>query len=172
MALDKYDVLGALSDPFVQRIDFFVESLHVRGAAYQTISDLIKGEQILVVEGTNPNGARYIPQTDTLETQNVKPPADLLNRSLLIHECTHAIKDMERVTITALSNEAAAYLAQGTYLLLSNPNQSFPPGWGHVEVAFRLARKFELDKASGIENTYRTTTFSHWSRESTESRHT
>ena len=150
MALKEIDVLKALSDPLLQRMNFFVDSVHVRGTAYQTIFDLIKDEQILVVEGKNPNRATYDPRTDTLETQNVNPPADLFNRSILIHECTHAIKDMEHVTITQLGNEAAAYTAQATYLLLSNSKPLIPPGFGVVNTALALARKFRLDTDPGM----------------------
>jgi len=149
MALGEFDVLKTLSDPVLQRMNFFVEHLHVEGSAYQKIFDLIQGEQILVQEGTDPNEADYDPKTDTLVTQNANSPADLLNRSMLVHECTHAIKDMNQVTIMSLSNEAAAYLAQGTYILLSNPNQSMPPGWEIVSFAMTMAQRFELDTAPG-----------------------
>src|SRR4029453_15877076 len=131
MALGEIDGLKTLSDPLLQRMDFFVDdSLHVRGSAYRQIFELIRDEQILVVEGTDPYEAHYDPRSDTLTTQNGNPPPDLLNRSMLIHDCTHAIKDMEHVTIMALGNEAAAYLAQATYILLSNPTEPMGPGWG------------------------------------------
>ena len=151
MALGEIDVLKTLSDPLLQQMDFFVDSLHVRGSAYRKIFELIKDEQILVVEGTDPNEAHYDPQSDTIATQNVNPPPNLFNRSTLIHECTHAIKDMEHVTITALGNEAAAYLAQATYLLLSNPTEPIGPGWGVVKLAVTLAKGFNLDTDPGIQ---------------------
>ena len=152
MALREFDVLKTLSDPHLQEMDFFVDnSLHVRGEAYTKIFDLIKHEQILLVEGTNPNRAEYHPDTDTLVMQNVDPPPDLFNRSMLIHECTHAIKDMEHVTISQMGNEAAAYLAQGTYLLLSNRNPPIGPGWEVVELAVRIARELKLDTEPGIQ---------------------
>jgi outer membrane protein OmpA-like peptidoglycan-associated protein len=149
MPLSEYDVLKTLGDPVLQRIDFSMDSMHVRGEAYQKIYDLIKDEQILVVEGKNPDKASYNADTDTIETQNTPSPPDLFNRSILVHECTHAIKDMERVTVTALGNEATAYLAQAVYLLLSDPQVQVPPGYGHVELAIKLARKFGLDTSPG-----------------------
>jgi len=149
MALTEIDVLRTLSDPVLQKIDFFLDSMHVRGAAYQKIFDLIRDEQILVKVGKNPDRATYYPKTDTIETQEASSPPDLFNRSVLVHECTHAIKDMEHVTITSLGNEAAAYLAQAVYLLLSNAQPQIPAGYGQVELAIKLAKQFGLDTSPG-----------------------
>ena len=96
-----------------------MDDFHIRVEAYETIRDLIEDEQILVVDGKDPNKSTYDPATDTIATRyGANSPAGLDDRAMLIHECTHAIKDMERVTITALGNEAAAYIAEATYLLL------------------------------------------------------
>ena len=149
MALTDIDVLRTLSDPVLKRIDFTLDSIHVRGEAYQKIYELIRDEQILVVTGKNPNKATYHPGTDTIETQNAPSPPDLFNRSILVHEATHAIKDMEHVTVTALGNESAAYVAQATYLLLSNPQPHIPPGYDHVKLAIKLAKRFKLDTSPG-----------------------
>jgi len=149
MALTNIDVLRTLSDPILKQIDFTLDSIHVRGEAYEKIYELVNDEQILVVEGKDPNKATYNPGTDTIETQNAPSPPDLLNRSMLVHEATHAIKDMEHVTVTALGNEAAAYIAQATYLLLSNPQFQLPPGNNHLRLAIKLAKKFKLDTAPG-----------------------
>lgn len=150
MALTEDDVRLALSDPVLQRMDFWVDSVHVRGEAYTKIADLIEDEQILVVPGTDPNHSEYFFESDTIMTQKASPPADLINRSAMIHECTHAIADMERATVTHLSNEAAARIAQATYLLVSSPNPAIPPIWKRfIDGAIKLAQKFNLDTAPG-----------------------
>jgi outer membrane protein OmpA-like peptidoglycan-associated protein len=149
MALTEIDVLRTLSDPLLKQIDFHLDSMHIRGEAYQKIYELIDDEQILVVEGKDPNLAVYNPSTDTITTQNAPTPPDAFARSVLVHEATHAIKDMEHVTITALGNEAAAYIAQATYLLLSAGSAQVPPGNAHIRTAIRLAKKFKLDTAPG-----------------------
>jgi outer membrane protein OmpA-like peptidoglycan-associated protein len=149
MPLTEIDVLRTLSDPVLKQIDFHLDSMHIRGEAYQKIYELIDDEQILVVEGKDPNRATYDPGADTITTQNAPTPPDAFARSLLVHEATHAIKDMEHVTITALGNEAAAYIAQATYLLLSAATAQVPPGNDHIRTAIRLAKKFNLDTAPG-----------------------
>ena len=149
MALGEFDVVKALSDPLLRRMDFFVDDFHIRVEAYETIRDLIEDEQILVVDGKDPNKSTYDPATDTIATRyGANSPAGLDDRAMLIHECTHAIKDMERVTITALGNEAAAYIAQATYLLLSDPNYN-TTGKIH-KAALHQARRFELHKTEGM----------------------
>ena len=150
MALTEIDVLRTLSDPVLKQIDFHLDSMHIRGEAYKKIYDLIDDEQILVEVGSNPNRAVYNPGTDTITTQNAPSPPDAFARSVLVHEATHAIKDMEHVTITALGNEAAAYIAQATYLLLSAGTAQVPPGNDHIQTAIRLAKRFKLDTAPGV----------------------
>jgi outer membrane protein OmpA-like peptidoglycan-associated protein len=149
MPLSEWNVLKTLSDPVLERLDFFVDSMHIRGEAYQKIYDLIKDEQILVVEGKNPDKATYKSDTDTLTTQNAPSPPDLFNRSVLVHECTHAIADMEHATISALGNESAAYLAQAVYLLLSDPKPLIPAGYPQVKLAIKLAQTLGLDASPG-----------------------
>lgn len=149
MPLGEFDVIKALSDSLLKRIDFFVDDFHIRVEAYQRISDLIEDEQILVVEGKDPNKSTYNPATDTIATRyGANSPAGLDDRAMLIHECTHAIKDMEHVTITALGNEAAAYIAEATYLLLSDTNYT-STGDLH-KGALDVARRFELHTTQGM----------------------
>jgi len=146
VALTDIDVISALSDPVLQRMDFRVAGVHVRGGAYATISDLIDREQILVVSGNDPKFAHYNPQTDTITTQKADPPADLWNRSVLIHECTHAIADMEHVKVTYRTNEAAARMAHAVYLLVSMRNPPIPPGHARImNAAIAIAKTFKLD---------------------------
>jgi len=155
MPLGQNDVLHTLSDPVLQKMDFTVDGLHVRGDAYRKIFELIRDEQILVTQGDEAGLATYDPGSDTLMTQKADSPPDLFNRSMLIHECTHAIKDMEYVQMTSKSNEAAAYIAQATYLALSSANPSIPAGWGVVVAALKLARSFDLDTAPGARRVIR-----------------
>jgi outer membrane protein OmpA-like peptidoglycan-associated protein len=146
MALDEKDVRGVLSDPVLRRMDFWVDNIHVLGSSYTKIADLIEDEQILVVPGTDPLNAQYDDASDTLTTQKVDPPPNLLNRATLIHECTHAVADMDFASVTWLTNEAAARIAQATYLLLSNPNPPIPNNIRYFySGAIALAKKFKLD---------------------------
>jgi hypothetical protein len=75
----------------------------------------------------------------------------------LLHECTQAIVDIEKIEVRRLYGEVAAYVAQNTYLLLYNPNireyseESSPPGT--IEAVYRIAREivrnYELNGRKG-----------------------
>lgn len=149
MPLGQIDVMMAVGDSVLNKMDFFVDGLHVRGEAYRKIFELIRDDQILVVTGDTEGLATYRSDIDTITTQKADSPPDLFNRSILVHECTHAIKDMEYVQMTAKANESAAYLAQAVYLLLSDPNPTLPAGWGVVKMAIGLAKQFGLDSDPG-----------------------
>jgi outer membrane protein OmpA-like peptidoglycan-associated protein len=118
------NVISTLLDPVLQKIDFWVDSVHVRGDAYRRVAQLIYEDQILVVSGDNPKRAEYDSVRDTITTQLAGSPPDLTNRGVLVHESTHAIADMEVASVTWRTNEVAAYLAENLYLLLSSKNAS------------------------------------------------
>src|SRR5262245_54914450 len=148
MPLTEDDVRRALSDPILQKLDFWVDNVHIRAEAYNEIEDLIYREQILVVAGTNPNLGHYQPRTDTITPRNAAP--DVIGRSSMIHECTHALIDMDHATVTANTNEAAARIVQATYVLLSSPTASIPsPFDSFLAQAVALVQKFKLDTAPG-----------------------
>ncbi|MDQ6432725.1 OmpA family protein [Mesorhizobium sp. LHD-90] len=149
MPLNEMDVLTAVGDAVLNKLDFTVDGLHIRGEAYRKIFELIRDEQILVVSGDDEGLATYSPDTDTIKTQKADSPADLFNKSILVHECTHALTDMEFVKMTAKANESAAYLAQAVYLLLKDPKPTVPAGYGVVKTAIQLARQFGLDSNPG-----------------------
>lgn len=149
MPLGQMDVLTAVGDSVLSKMDFSVDGLHIRGEAYRKIFELIRDDQILVETGDDEGLATYNSETDTLTTQKASSPPDLFNKSILVHECTHAIKDMEYVKMTAKANESAAYLAQAVYLLLKDPNPTIPAGYGVVKTAIGLARQFKLDSEPG-----------------------
>src|SRR5687767_6409530 len=131
-------------------MNFSVDSVQVNGEAYQKIWQLIDDEQILVVAGNDPGEAHYNAKTDTIMTQKSEPPLDLFNRSVLIHECTHAIADMQFANITWLTNEATARIAQATYLLLSAPKPQIPAGYPSLSShAIPLVKKFKLHTSAG-----------------------
>ena len=82
MALTEIDVLRTLSDPVLKQIDFHLDSMHIRGEAYKKIYDLIDDEQILVVEGKDPNKATYNPGQTRLRRRKRRHP-----RTFLIAVC-------------------------------------------------------------------------------------
>jgi outer membrane protein OmpA-like peptidoglycan-associated protein len=150
MPLTDSDVMNILGDPIVSQIDFWIDNIHVRKDAYDKIADLIEREQILVVSGDDPDRAEYSSRTDTLTTHKAEPPANLTDKGTLLHECTHAIVDMERVTCTWHTNEIAAYAAENLYYLLSNSSPSpFNTEFGNKYV-IPWIKGVGLDKKPGV----------------------
>jgi hypothetical protein len=153
MALTAQDVLDTLSSYFVTQIDFWVGPIHVCTRNYDKIKDLIETDDIHVVGGTVPNNAYYHPKTNVLTTQGIAPPPDLDARALLLHECTHALVDVEKYTVSRLHDELAAYLAQHTFLLMGNPAFKNPPNVADWFDFFRdvvaLAKSYKLHKPEG-----------------------
>jgi outer membrane protein OmpA-like peptidoglycan-associated protein len=151
MPLSADDVISVLLDQVPQRIDFYVDSIHVSGDQYRKVAQLIVDEQILVAAGDDPNRAEYNPVSDTITTQRADAPLDLTKRGVLLHESTHAIADMDYATVTWHTNEACAYIAECLYLLLSSPTQE-PRAFNYhfaKDVVFPWIRQQGLDKRPG-----------------------
>jgi len=152
MPLTQQDVLDTLNSYFVTQMDFWIDRVHVCARNYNSVRTLIENGDIPVAEGTASN-AYYNPQTDVLTTQAGTPPPDLEDRALLVHECTHAIVDVEKYDITRLTNEVVAYVAQHTYLLLANPNYKVPPNnppwFNFFNDVVALVKKFKLHQPAG-----------------------
>jgi hypothetical protein len=152
MALTKADVLNTLSDPVLSRMNFWVGAVHLSQHEFGIIREHILHDNIKVVEGTNSWG-QYSSANDTLTTQNVSPPPDLDARGLLLHECSHAVVDVFDLHVFRLTDEAAAYIAQHTYLLLSNPawvvGSNNAPWFKFFQDVVALVKKFKLHLPAG-----------------------
>jgi hypothetical protein len=129
MPLSEGDVLNTLGDPVTKGMDFWVGPVHISGKSYDTIRDHVKAGNILVVGGTS-TLAFYNSDTDILTTQVGTPPANVHQRGLLLHECTHALIDVftNGLSVTRHIDELASYIAQHVYLMRSDP--SWTPGSG------------------------------------------
>lgn len=154
MSLTERDVLNTLSDAVALNMDFYVSAIHVCGSEYTTIRDHIRADNILVAEG-NKNLAFYDSKTDILTTQAGTPPANLDQRALLLHECTHALIDVftSDLKITRHTDELTAYLAQYVYILRSDsdfvvgPNN--PPWYNFFASLVALIKRLGLDTIEG-----------------------
>jgi hypothetical protein len=129
MALTTRDVLTTLNDSVTLNMFFFVGPIYVSAIGYRWVRDYIYRGNIEVLGGAaGQNLAFYNNQTDILTTQDGIPPANLDQRALLLHECTHALVDVLNLTaVTRHIDELAAYIAQHVYILRSNPNWTVAP---------------------------------------------
>jgi len=152
MPITKEDVLQVLDDPKLRSIRFSVGPIQVNSVEYDKVSDYIEAGAIDVVPG-KAKVSKYIPQRDTLITRNSNPPLDENVRSNLLHECTHAISDINKYDVTRLTDEAAAYIAQLTYALLLRPSLPEPPIGlpedNMMRQSMHLVNKYELGSPGG-----------------------
>ena len=152
MPITKEDVLQVLDDPKLHSIRFSVGPIQVNSVEYDKVSDYIEADAIDVVPGKT-KVSKYIPQRDTLITRNGSPPLDENVRSNLLHECTHAISDINKCDVTRLTDEAAAYIAQLTYALLLRPSLPEPPIGlpedNMMRQCMHLVNKYELGSPAG-----------------------
>jgi hypothetical protein len=124
MPLTEGDVLDTLGDSVALNMDFWVVQVHVSGKYYGIIREHILAENILVVPGDKPTLAFYDQKTDILTTQAGNSPANLGQRALLLHECTHATNDIFAGNVTRHIDELSAYIAQEVYTTRSAPSLS------------------------------------------------
>ena len=155
MPLNEGDVLNTLSDTVTTSMNFWVGAVHISGKGYGVIRDHIRAGNILVVPGSS-NLAFYDIKTDILTTQAGNSPATMDQRSLLLHECTHALVDVftNGSKVTRHIDELAAYLAQFAYKLRSNPAWALGSNDGSPWPTFfsdvlALNKRFGFDTVAG-----------------------
>ena len=130
MPLKTADVIATLNDPVALGIMFIAGPTFVSGVGYVVVRDSILNGNIMVLEGDpQQNLAFYNPSTDTLTTQGTaNPPAGMDDRAQLLHECTHALIDINGpVGMTRHLGELTAYIAQFVYETRSDPWWTVPP---------------------------------------------
>lgn len=132
MPIGKADILAVLADPVLTRMNFSVGEILVNAGQYSIIAEYIRDGDIGVIPGKGAV-AFYDGTLNTIETQAGNAPLGVADRAQILHECTHAISDTNRLDVLRMNDEVAAFLAQVTYMHISDPNIPFPtqaPGAG------------------------------------------
>ena len=125
MPITKPDVLAAMNDPNLSRINFSVGRIAVNAAEFRNVAEYVSAGDIKVSPGTG-SVAYYDSHLNELTTQGGNPPLDFTDRALLLHECTHAIVDINGLDIPRLHGEVAGYLTQFTFMVISSPSPLRP----------------------------------------------
>ena len=120
MPITKADVLAALNDPILGKIDFSVGMLRVNAAAFGIVARYIAAGDIEVVPGKSRRVAVYDRRLNRIETPARDPPLDFTDRAQLLHECVHAFSDISGGG-SVLEDEVAGYLAQTVFAQISHP---------------------------------------------------
>ncbi|TXL70270.1 hypothetical protein FHP25_35170 [Vineibacter terrae] len=155
MPITRDDVLAVLADPLLSRMNFSIGEIFVNAREYGKVAEYIRDGDIGVIPGKDPV-AYYDGRLNTIETQQGNGPLGLADRAQILHECTHAIADINALAVPRLNDEVAGYLAQLTYMHLANPGP-FPASakgagpLGRLVVAMgEVIQKYSLHQPTGL----------------------
>lgn len=159
MPITKADVLAVLNDPILGKINFSVGTLRVNAAAFRIVARYIEAGDIEVVPGTSATVAVYDRRLNHIETPARNPPLDFTDSAQLLHECVHAISDINGGG-SVLEDEVAGYLAQTIFAQISHPTPPILASAAQVKAASpkgrmvlamqETMRTYNLDNARGI----------------------
>ena len=158
MPITTSDVIKALNDPALGKINFSVGLIKVNAGEFRNVADCIYAGDIKVTSG-NEALAFYSGHDNELITQRGDPPLDYTDRAQLLHECTHAIVDINKLKVLRLHDEVAGYLTQLTYSVILNPSPLvpavLPAGEGSplgrlVWMCKEVVLRYELHKPRGF----------------------
>lgn len=143
------------------------------GGSLRKLSLLIANQKVLAfVVGNStdlPPGseAKYLQDIDAILLRN--QPTDAYTKSAVIHECIHAINDMNKLDITNADNEKYAYIFQALYLRNLRYSGNiigaggtrdirFPPAAFNIADSIRNKRYVSLDDVTHLEATLQSNT--------------
>ncbi|MET1411329.1 hypothetical protein ABVF61_03620 [Roseibium sp. HPY-6] len=130
----KQAILDALDDDRLRIIDFSMDGSGINRSRFSRIRDAIDNGNIDVIEDTSlPAGAAASYNDDAnvighepgLTANDVS--SSVATRAVIMHECAHAIVDMNQQSLRVLADEAAGYIVQIMYRLIAG--QSFIRTW-------------------------------------------
>lgn len=115
-------VLSVLKGPNVTRIHFKYRSQTINWGWYWKVKQLVEEEKIRVLYdplvGDYGLGV-YNPDESTMGGNSIVLPnvsvTTWKSRSVILHECTHAVQDVQAQALDRLESEGAAYIAQNIY---------------------------------------------------------
>lgn len=118
-------VLSILRGPPIRQMSFGVGFLIISSTYYEDIAKAIDTGKIVVkVDSSLTNLARYYGGE---HPARIAVSPTISDMGLIVHECTHAIFDMLKLTTNVEQSEGFGYIAQALYGLLKNgPTARYP----------------------------------------------
>jgi hypothetical protein len=153
MSIGKDEVLEVLSDFRIHSIRFSAGPIHVNVEEYDRVGDFIESGAIDVKPTASQQ--RYVPQKNALFLNDGNSRTDFIVRSGILHECTHVIADINKVRVSRLHDEAAAYMAQLSFHMLLDPSYQGPSLRGDpisdlTRVCISLVTQYHLGQSNGF----------------------
>jgi hypothetical protein len=116
-ALARKTVLSVLRGPKIAKMNFGVGRFVIFSSQYEEVAQAIERGFIKVHgDPTRSNNALYHYDTNVID---IAP--GMTDYGLIVHECTHAIFDIQKYTAAVEEAEGIAYVAQQLYGLLNSP---------------------------------------------------
>jgi len=175
---DAYEDAGEVVNDILysreaQEITLSFGGVFYDGGSLRRLALLIANQKVLafVVGNTAdlPSGseAKYLQDIDAILLRH--QPTDAYTKSAVIHECIHAINDMNKLDITNAANEKYAYIFQALYLRKLNftgaiigaggtRDLKFPPAAFNIADRIRSNRYVSLDDVTHLEATLQSNT--------------
>lgn len=109
-------VLATLRDPMMAQMSFGVGRRFIPASNYELVAKAIEGGYITVHEDAGLSGsAVYHWDVNRIDVPPYGGAPSVGDRALIIHECTHAIVDLRKITVHVEETEGLAYVAQALY---------------------------------------------------------
>lgn len=154
MPITKKEVLEILDDARLRSIRFTAGPISINADEYGKVYDYIDSGAISV-KPWKEKYSQYEASANLIRTAPHDPPLTPVIKSNVLHECTHVIADMNKVKVTRLVDEAAAYLAQTAYHLMLDPAYDPPtirgvPEYDMIRLCVTLVKDYGLGKGKGM----------------------
>jgi hypothetical protein len=124
----------------------------VSPALYRQVAEAISARRIRI-RGHSPiltrHDAQYSFQESRLEFRGnyLEQPSTNRRLALVLHEASHAVSDLRRITIRGATEEAVAFVAQAMFLLHHGEGPAGIPGMAELSGSAREIAKLRLRSA-------------------------
>lgn len=142
-------VLSILRGPAIPQMNFGVGFLMISSTYYEDIAKAIDTGKIIVKVNTDPRLSGLAFYYGGVKPARIEISPTISDMGLIVHECTHAIFDMLKLTTNVGQSEGFGYIAQALYGLLKNgPTARYvvpfhwPPfSWNSWQIIFDESRR-------------------------------
>ena len=125
--LAKQTILKTLTDSALTKIKFKIDAYAVSPLLYNQVAQSIKNNKIRVEYNWNVGtSAYYYEKLNKIEV-GFTAALTLTKRAQVIHECTHAVFDLNKYAkSTVATSEAAAFVAECLFARINSPRPNDP----------------------------------------------
>ena len=147
----KNVVLATLREPLVSMMNFGVGRIFIPSSQYAWLAKAIDRDYITVQEDPALSGsAVYHYGANRIDVPPYGGAPSLEARALIIHECTHAIFDLRKVTSPVEESEGIAYVAQALYSRLNGSTHRHVVSADPADVVSWMAWQSIFDEAAKL----------------------